>query len=245
MVAALAWAAYTVLTPSAPPPGDTSAGARLGELPEASPGDTTSDVGSVAPSEPDSREPRRVDQPPQSDSANLEPGEAPATISEGGTSPEDAALRAWRTADGKLYFGIAPPPGSVKIESFGKPAAPKSTPPPLARPTEPGVSPLPTPAQSDSRLTSSAWSQPQACSLETTIEHRAMQEDRVGGGMILSGVLTHTGSTLIKDVSVCSEETCTLLLEGRPMRGGDHASFSLRLAAGAGPVVRCSILKPQ
>jgi hypothetical protein len=170
------------------------------------------------------------------------------TNSEGGTAPEEAAMRAWRTADGKLYFGIAPPPGSIKVENFGKPAAPKNTPPPPARSTEPAVSPPPppAPAQSDLRMTSSAWSQPQTCSLQTTIEHRAMQEDRISGGMLLSGVLTHTGSTLIKDVSVCSGETCTLLLEGRPMREGDHASFSLRLAASApSPVVRCSILKPQ
>src|SRR5262249_41789500 len=157
------------------------------------------------------------------DAPNVEAEEAPATNSEGGTNPGEAAQRAaWRTADGKLYFGIAPPPGSLRIENFGKPAAPKSAPPPPARSIEPAVSPPPPPApvQGDSRVTSSAWSQPQTCSLQTTIDHRAMQEDRVGGGMILSGVLTHTGSALIKDVSVCFGETCTPLLEGRPMLEG-------------------------
>jgi hypothetical protein len=130
LMAVLAWAAYTVLSPSAPPPGDRDAGARLGEPPEDSTAAATPSVGSVPSQEPNSRTLGRVDQPPQSGSPNVGARQAPATNSNGGTSPEEPALRAWRTADGKLYFGIAPPPGSVKIENFGKPAAPKSTPPP-------------------------------------------------------------------------------------------------------------------
>jgi hypothetical protein len=130
--ALFAWAAYTRFIPStAPPPGDGDAGSRFGEPPGGAPAGVTPEDGSALSQERESGGSDGADQQPQRRPPAVDSKEPPATNPEGATSPEEATpSAAWRTADGKLYFGNAPPPGSVKIESFGKPAAPKSTPRP-------------------------------------------------------------------------------------------------------------------
>jgi hypothetical protein len=95
------------------------------------PTEATPEDGSAPSQERESDGSDGADQQSQSHPPDGDSQEPPATNPEGATSPEEATRSAaWRTADGKLYFGTAPPPGSVKIESFGKPAAPKSTPRP-------------------------------------------------------------------------------------------------------------------
>jgi hypothetical protein len=131
VVVVFAWAAYTLFTPSAPPPNDGDAGTWSGPPPEVAPAaGATAGERSALLQEPNSDESGAANRQPQSQPPSAESRDTATADSESATTPEEAFRSAWRTADGKLYFGNAPPPGSVKLESFGKPAPPKSTPRP-------------------------------------------------------------------------------------------------------------------
>ena len=177
------------------------------------------------------------------------------------TRPEPVPARpieAWRTAAGKLYFGIAPPPGSEHLDAIA-PLKPVS----LRRRMSPALDvdllelasarlAPPVPAASvelpgSASRSSYTWRADADCKSATSFEGMRVTVDSARQEQTITGRLRNTADTLIKSVTICRAGACTALAEGRMLEGRDSAPFTLRVPRiDWSPIsVECTILEPS
>ena len=171
----------------------------------------------------------------------------------------------WRTPNGELYFGSAPPPGSTRIE-VGRPrrTMQPTAPPPTPRATvtpKPTATQRPTPvATATNRPKPTATSRPREASpqreespidvsegpscgdvvaIRDTRPTIDFEADRV---VIIGEVVVTTRP--VKNLSVCLGGSCTKIAGGKILADGETARFRVQ-ASGTrrtGLSVRCSVL---
>ena len=154
-------------------------------------------------------------------------GAPPASVA----AAQSREVQAWRTADGKLYFGTAPPPGSEPLNAItGLPQAARAQSAPAALSPDsleiasarraPSLPAVPATA-------TYAWRTAANCKPNTALEGMRIQVDSVRQEQTITGRLRNTGSTLIKGVTVCRAGACTSVAGGRLLQEQESVPFTL------------------
>ena len=149
-------------------------------------------------------------------------------------------VQAWRTAAGKLYFGIAPPPGSEQVSAIArlKSAPVPQSPPVAANPDAvdlalarraPSLPPISVEAAVVAAPISYGWRSAANCKSATAFDGLRVQVDSVRQEQTITGVLKNTADTLIKEVTVCRDGACTPVADGRVLQAREGAPFTLHV----------------
>jgi hypothetical protein len=143
------------------------------------------------------------------------------------------SLKEWRTPDGKIYFGDHPPEGSTVVKTVEKEIGTVETRP--VTPAERRRAPAP----------QAAWRTGIACQDLTATGVKEETFDGISR-RIVRGIVTHDGSHLVKDVTVCGGGVCDVVRDGAPIAKGESAAFYLDMNT-TDPVslrIECSVREP-
>jgi hypothetical protein len=142
------------------------------------------------------------------------------------------AIKEWKTPDGKVYFGDAPPEGSTVVKTVDKPIGTVETQPVTPQERAPLAEPQ------------TVWRTNIACQDLSVSGVEELQSD--GVNRRLRGIVTHDGRHVVKDVRVCGGGVCDILKDGAPLAKGERALFYLDINT-TDPVslrIECSVREP-